>query len=89
MPEDARNRFDDDIFTHRVTKDGKVLISWQGRIVTTLAGSRARQLIARLDGADRREVQHLLARATGHFKHGNERESVDVGPTASPRTCRN
>jgi hypothetical protein len=73
MPEDARNRFDDDIFIHRVTKDGKVLISWQGRIVTTVAGRDAARLISRLESADRREVQHLLARATGHFKHGNER----------------
>ena len=75
MPEDARNRFDEDVFTYRVTKDGKVLIWWEGRIVTTLVGRRAQQLIARLDAADRREVQHLLARATGHFKHGTERSS--------------
>jgi len=73
MPEDARNRFDEDVFTHRITKDGKVLISWEGRIVTTVAGNAASKLISRLESADRREVQHLLARATGHFKHGNER----------------
>jgi hypothetical protein len=73
MPEDARNRFEEDIFTYRVTKEGKVLISWQGRIVTTVAGKDAVKLVSRLDAADRREVQHLLARATGHFRHGNER----------------
>lgn len=73
MPEDARNRFDEDVFSHLITKDGKVLISWQGRRVTTVAGKDAVKLIARLEAADRREVQHLLARATGHFKHGNER----------------
>jgi len=75
MPEDARNRFDEDVFTHRVTKDGKVLISTDGRLVTTVAGRNASKLISRLDGADRREVQHLLARATGHYKHGNERSA--------------
>jgi hypothetical protein len=74
VPVDARNRFDEDVFTHRVTKDGKVLISWQGRVVTTVAGKPATRLIAKLAGADRREAQHLLARATGNFKHGNERE---------------
>ncbi len=74
MPEDARNRFDEDVFTYRVTKDGKVLISWEGRVVTTVAGQPAARLIAKLDTADRREVQHLLARATGNFRHGNERE---------------
>lgn len=75
MTEDARNRFEDDVFTHRITKDGKVLISTGGRIVTTLAGQQATKLVARLDGADRREAQHLLARATGHYKHGNERRA--------------
>lgn len=38
LPETARNRFDEDVFTYHVTKDGNVLISWQGQIVTTLAG---------------------------------------------------
>ncbi|SKB08504.1 hypothetical protein [Aeromicrobium choanae] len=69
MAEDARNRFAEDVFTHRVTKDGKVLVTWQGRTVTTVSGRAAERLVSRLDGADRREVQHLLARATGHFKH--------------------
>ena len=73
MPEDARNRFDEDVFTHRITRDGKVLLSWQGRVVTTVAGSKAQKLIERLDRSDRRETQHLLARATGNFRHGNER----------------
>jgi len=70
---DARSRFAEDVFTYRVTKDGKVLISWEGKLVMTMAGASARKLIARLEGTDRLEVQHLLARATGHFKHGNER----------------
>ncbi|HWV23366.1 MAG TPA: hypothetical protein VNZ58_04180 [Thermomicrobiales bacterium] len=70
---DARSRFGEDVFTYRVTKDGKVLISWEGKLVMTMAGASARKLIARLEATDRLEVQHLLARATGHFKHGNER----------------
>ena len=74
MARDARNRFDEDVFSYRVTRDGRVLISWKGRIVTTVAGQGASRLVAKLDGADRREVQHLLARATGNFKHGNERQ---------------
>jgi len=70
---DARNRFAEDVFTYQVTKDGKVLISWDGKLVTTMAGASARKLITKIESADRLEVQHLLARATGHFKHGNER----------------
>lgn len=77
MPEDARNRFEQDVFTYRITKDGKVLISCDGRLVTTLAGKNAQKLVTKLDGADRREVQHLLARATGNYKHGNERAASE------------
>lgn len=73
MIEDARDRFDEDVFTHRVTKDGKVLISTEGRLLTTLAGKNVVRLISRLYGADRLEIQHLFARATGNYKHGNER----------------
>lgn len=73
MKQDARNRFDEDVFTWRRTKDGKVLISSEGRLVTTVAGAQAQKLLARLDGADRLEVQHILARATGNYKRGNER----------------
>jgi len=73
MVKDTRDRFADDVFTHRVTQDRTVLISWQGRTVTTVSGRAAARLIDRLATADRVEVQHLLARATGNFKRGNER----------------
>lgn len=72
-PRDARNRFDRDVFTYRTTKDGKVLISTDGKLVTTVAGKPAQQLMLKLQSADRLQIQHLLARATGNFKHGNER----------------
>ena len=60
-------------FSYRVTKDRRVLISWGSSAVTTVAGSAAARLIAALDGADEERAQHLLARATGNFKRGNER----------------
>jgi hypothetical protein len=63
----------EDVFTYRITKDGKVLISWQGRVVTTLASSRADRFRERVEGLDSQGVQLLLARVTGNFKRGNER----------------
>ena len=62
-----------EVFSYQRTKDGKVFISWQGRTVTTLAGDRAATFLARADGLDTDGLQHLMARATGNFKHGNER----------------
>jgi hypothetical protein len=55
------------------TKDGQVRISRHGRVVTTLAGVKAERFLARAEAASAAEAQHLMARATGNYKHGNER----------------
>jgi hypothetical protein len=60
-------------FTWRSTKDGRVLIDWEGRTVTTLAGKRALRFLDDVSGAGEEAEQLLLARATGNFKRGNER----------------
>ena len=57
-------------FSYRATKDGSVLIDWQGRTVTTLRGEDARRFLRR---AEREDEQALMQRATGNFKRGNER----------------
>jgi len=63
-------------FSYRFTKNGQVLISWQGRLVTTLRGEPARVLLGQAAGRDEPAIQELLRRATGNFKHGNERAVV-------------
>jgi hypothetical protein len=59
-------------FSYRATKDGRVLISWNGRVVVTLAGDDAAAFRARVDGLDARSAQLLMAARTGNFKRGNE-----------------
>jgi len=61
------------VFTYRSTKDGQVLISWQGRTVTVLRGASAARFLAAADGADDDVLQQLMAKATGNFKRGNEK----------------
>ena len=60
-------------FGYRETSDGSVHITFRGRTVTVLAGAQARTFLRRVATATELEAQHLMARATGHFKHGNER----------------
>jgi hypothetical protein len=60
-------------FSSRLTKDGRVRVAYRDRHVVTVAGAAAARLAAHLDGAADDDVQHLLARATGNFKRGNER----------------
>jgi hypothetical protein len=75
---DKRGRLDDEPFDFRATKSGAVLISWHGRTVTTLKGKAAATFLAKVADLGTQEAQLLMAKATGHFKHGTERPA---GPT--------
>lgn len=68
----------DDPFEYRITKSGLVQISRGGQQVVTVAGPRAEQLIAKL-GVDDDTDQQLLARATGNYRRGNERQGKQRG----------
>jgi len=60
-------------FSYRSSKDGTVFIDWRGRHVVTLKGKAAARFLSRAEEADEAEAQLLMAKATGNFKHGNER----------------
>lgn len=68
------SQLDDEIFSYRETKDGSLMIDWQGQIVKTFKGKEANRVLSRLnDAATDQEIQLILAKATGNFKRGNER----------------
>jgi len=69
---------DEEPFSYRQTKDGLVRISYRGRVVTTLSGKSASRFLDRVESGDRESAQLLMAKATGHFKHGNERLARDA-----------
>lgn len=64
----------EDVFSFRAHKDGTVRIAYQGKVVTTLAGKEAVRFLQRVDGVDPGQAQLVMAKATGNFKRGNERE---------------
>jgi len=66
-------RLEAEPFGYAITKDGRIRITWRSTVVVTVSGSKASGLAAALATADAEQVQHLLARATGNFKRGNER----------------
>jgi hypothetical protein len=59
-PIDKRGKFDDEIFTYRITKDRKVFISWNGKHVTTLSSNKAETFIEAIEGADGKEAQLIM-----------------------------
>lgn len=70
---DKRGKLDEEVFSYRATKDGRILLYWHEKHVKTLAGAEAKKFAERIDGADDKEAQLVMAKATGNFKHGNER----------------
>ena len=74
-PVDKRGVLEDEIFTYRITKDRKVFLSWHGNQVTVLNGRKAEDFINQIKNADGKDAQLIMAKATGHFKHGNEKRN--------------
>lgn len=79
-PIDRRGVLDGEIFSYRVSKDQKVFLSWQGKQVTILQGKPAQQFLARIETADAKEAQLIMAKATGNFKRGNEKDTKHLKP---------
>ena len=60
-------------FTWRRRKDGDVEILHRGRLASTLRSSDAAEFLAEAQGSELIDLQPLMARITGNYKHGNER----------------
>jgi hypothetical protein len=63
----------DDVFSYREDRDGIVSIRYHGRPVAALRGKAAARFLTRMDATDAAGAQLEMAKATGNFKHGNER----------------
>jgi hypothetical protein len=72
---DKRGVLDDEIFTYRISKEEKVFISYEGKQVTTLSGSKAKKFISDIEGSFGKDAQLIMAKVTGNFKRGNEKLS--------------
>lgn len=62
-------------FTCRVRKNGEVEIAHYGRLATTLRGRDAERFTAAVGDPSSDEAQQLMARLTGNYKRGNERQA--------------
>jgi hypothetical protein len=61
-------------FSYATRADGTVVIRYHTAPVTLLRGKAAASFMARIATADDAAAQLLMARATGNFKRGNERQ---------------
>lgn len=71
---DRRNKLDDEPFSFRKSKDGKIMLFYKGRNIKTIAGKEASAFLKKAEALTAaKDLQLLLAKATGNFKMGNER----------------
>jgi hypothetical protein len=73
---DKRNRLGDEPFNYRVTKDNTVFLDYNGRQVKILRGKEAEKFLKRIrEAGNTTEAQLIMAKITGNFKRGNERNT--------------
>lgn len=72
---DKRGVLDDEVFTYREGKDNKLFIYWYDKQVKILKGESAQKFLAKIAGLPHKEAQLVMAKATGNFKRGNERQN--------------
>ena len=77
-PIDKRGILDGEVFTFRITKDRNVFISYEGKQVTKLNGKKAEDFITKIQNAEGKNAQLIMAKVTGNFKRGNEKSSKRV-----------
>ena len=72
---DKRHTLDGEPFSYQLAKDQQVFILWNGKRVTTLRGEDSQRFLIKIQDASTREAQLVMAKVTGNFKHGNEKDA--------------
>jgi hypothetical protein len=67
--------FHDEPFRNTATKSGLIQISYNDKVITKLKGKEGSKFLAKIKAGNSENVQLVMAKATGHFKHGNEKVS--------------
>lgn len=72
---DTETMIDEEVFSYRVSKDKKVFLFWYGKQVKILRGKESDKFMKRISAASPQEAQLIMAKITGNFKRGNEKNA--------------
>jgi hypothetical protein len=72
---DKRGRLEEEPLSYCITKNNKIMIYWQGKQVKILKGKESDKFIAGIEAAVGIEKQLIMAKVTGNFKRGNEKNA--------------
>ena len=71
---DKRGELEESPFSYRALKNGSVALEHHGRTVKTISGDEAEHFLKRIADLEGLAEQLVLAKLTGNFKRGNERQ---------------
>ncbi len=66
-------------FSYRKYKNGNVSVFYKEKEVTILKGKNAERFLSKVENAEELDAQMVMAKITGNFKHGNERQAKMKG----------
>lgn len=72
---DKRNILDEEPFAYKITKDKKIFIYCRGKEVMILRGRESEGFLSKMQNANIKEGQLIMAKITGNFKRGNEKNN--------------
>ncbi|MCM1988217.1 hypothetical protein [Oceanirhabdus seepicola] len=70
---DKRDRLKEKPFSYKITKGNKTFIYFENRRIKILNEKETKNFTSKINGKDDFQIQLVLAKITGNFKHGNER----------------
>ncbi|WBW95564.1 hypothetical protein [Oceanirhabdus sp. W0125-5] len=70
---DKRDRLKENPFSYKITKANKTFIFFDNRRIKILSEKETEKFISKINNKDEFQIQMILAKLTGNFKHGNER----------------
>lgn len=77
MSIDKRKILETEPFSYQITKDRKVRLFHKGKEVKIISGNTAMNFMAKIENCSIKEQQLIMAKITGNFKHGNERDNKE------------
>lgn len=67
-----------DLFSYKIGKDTKVMIYYDDRLLLTYSKKKAASFLKKIRGIDYKDQQMIMAKLTGNFKRGNERNAKNT-----------
>ena len=71
---DKRKILESEPFSYQITKDKKVRLFYKNKEVKIISNITAMNFIGKIKDLSIHEQQLVMAKITGNFKHGNEKE---------------